>query len=145
MTETQGRQWFRKLMEPYITGKLLKFQPIESPSTGLGIPDWWFKTVDTEGWIEEKTVRPVNENGVKIDWRPGQFRWMRDYVRLHGLGFLFVFTDHGMYHSLTVFMNDSIRESYSMEEFTGLYCFSVTDIRDVEASVLYDVLKVGHQ
>ena len=86
MTESSIRQWLIKLLKPYP----IKLQPIESGSTGLGIPDLYFRATKQSGWIEFK-IGKVNKNGeIKLRWEPGQLNWIKEHAELNGRTFLFV-------------------------------------------------------
>ena len=112
MNEAEGRQWLFKLLknEPII------LQRIESESTGIGIPDIFFRTPFLDGWIELKQVKGdyTKKQIVTIPWRKGQFEWMRRYIGMGGHGLLFVFfeTTPG-YKTLAVFEKDNVRKTYT--------------------------------
>jgi hypothetical protein len=143
MTETEGRRWFRKKTRGLVSVGELMFQPIESSRTGIGVPDWWFRTRHDEGWVEEKELRAPLKEVVRIPWRPGQFEWMRRYVQLGGHGLLFVFvewcyTNHD-FRTLTVFEDFAVQREYSTEEWRGLRSMDVK-LADVHKQDLLDLL-----
>lgn len=65
-------------------------QPIESPTTGVGILDLYFRTEKCGGWIELKVGHVSATGEVKIKWQPGQLSWIKRHVALSGKTFLFV-------------------------------------------------------
>ncbi len=70
------------------------FQPIESHGT-VGIPDLFFlnTTNSMAGWAELKEIDDFRDE-VRIPWRPGQHRWMQQYVRNGGVGILLCTSKH---------------------------------------------------
>ncbi len=123
MTETQGRQWLMKLLK----NEPIKLQPIESHGTGSGIPDIWFRTNTSEGWIELKEVHypKRKETTIKIPWRAAQLNWLKSYMQLGGHGILLVFfIDTFNTHCAYVFEGSNILKEYTQEQFHMLCSFS---------------------
>ena len=86
MTEASIRRWLIKLLK----NQPIKLQPIESGSTGLGIPDLYFRAAKQGGWVEFKVAR-MNEAGeIKLRWEPGQLNWIKEHAELNGKTFLFI-------------------------------------------------------
>ena len=86
MTEASIRRWLIKLLKPCA----IKLQPIESGSTGIGIPDFYFRTAKQGGWIELKVGKLNAKGEIKLRWQPGQLNWIREHAKLLGKTFLFI-------------------------------------------------------
>ena len=65
------------------------WQPVESWSTGRGVPDVNFCFAGTEGWIENK-VAATN----KVEMRPEQVAWHERRIRAGGRTFIAVRFKH---------------------------------------------------
>ena len=61
----------------------MMLQRIESGGTGRGIPDFFFKTIYDEGWIELKEIT-ITSCRISVPWRPGQLPWIKKYAQLRG-------------------------------------------------------------
>lgn len=83
-------------------------QPIESGSTGLGIPDLFVRTVEVSAWIELKFERYEPGIPYTVPYRPGQFGWLTQHYKLGGTAILGIWTPSGLH----CFMNEFIREVY---------------------------------
>jgi len=127
-------------MRKSITRKILKelphslVQPIESGGTSLGIPDIYFKTVYSEGWIELKQFMFRNNHCVYIPFRPGQIAWINNYLSLHGnIAILGTFTlnkhTRDWQKLWIIIKNRFIKEVYTYEEF--LTIADVTLLEDI--------------
>lgn len=99
-------------------------QRIESPST-LGIPDLYFYNQNSgeSGWAELKEINDFNPV-VKIPWRPGQFKWMRTYVKRGGTGILICTSKHSDHWYF--FYGERIKRSYMIEEIDSMSGYSGT-------------------
>lgn len=67
-----------------------KFTSIESPSTEPGIPDVHYKGKNWEGWIELKQGIITKEGFLKIIYRPGQVKWLTEYIKKGGRGLVII-------------------------------------------------------
>lgn len=59
---------------------------IETPATGVGIPDMFIQGAGDDLFIEAKLLKiGINDlhDKVKIPWRPGQVAWASKYSMLH--------------------------------------------------------------
>lgn len=135
MLETDLYQWtIRKLR-----GATVKLQAIESGSTGLGIPDWFYRTLTIDGWIEAKCLKDVKEI-VKIPFRPGQFSWLMNYTKLHGNALLFV--QHKEW--LTIFQGMMIQREYTIDEFLRQNVMHES-LDNITKKMLYSILSRGNK
>lgn len=117
MLERDIRHWFINIMKGYP----IKIQPIESHGTGR-IPDLFFRTSFIDGWIELKCIDRLSDT-ITIPWRPGQYPWIRDYVKLGGLAFLFVGFMNFDKISIAVFRNKWILKTYTNTDFHLEPCY----------------------
>ena len=90
-------------------------QRIETGSVGIGVPDFYFKTIYNGGWIELKEIKGnvSRETIIKIPFQPGQFNWIKRYISLNGNMILICSIDK-IWHC---FKGDYIREEYVWEDF----------------------------
>jgi len=107
---------YAKLRILFVRNKCL-VQRIESGTTGLGIPDIFFRTNDSEGWIELKEIFwPSKETtSIKIPFRPGQYPWLKQYTSLNGKAFL-ICSLYGK-TNIFIFLGRSIFKEYTQKEF----------------------------
>jgi hypothetical protein len=139
MTEALGRRWLKYLFK---TTNIL-IQPIESGTTGLGIPDLFIRTERSECWVELKQTRNIKK-GIRIDFRPGQLPWIMNYHKLGGRVFLFLFVktddDEVILH---VIKGNAIKSYYAnYGELIGASLLSqkLMDVsRDTMLSILRDL------
>lgn len=99
------------------------------------VPDIFFRSETQEGWIELKCL-PTITYKVTIPFRPGQFSWIRDYIRKGGTAYLFCSTPDQL---LWIFKNKDIYRSYTNKEFAGMV-HTVLDLRLIDASRLLRTL-----
>jgi hypothetical protein len=85
-------------------------QPIESGTTGLGIPDLWVRTTKVGAWVELKNEHyDLPLPGIyAVPFRTGQYGWLRRHYELGGISVLGVKAPSGVYF----FANEAIREVY---------------------------------
>lgn len=83
-------------------------QPIETGSTGLGVPDMFIRTQKTSAWMELKNFKYPVHFPVDIPFRPGQAAWLERHYGLGGISILGVSTLEGCYF----FVNENIRRTY---------------------------------
>ncbi len=106
----------RRLLKYYSKKQIpnILMQRIESGSTGIGIPDFYFKTTKEEGWIELKEIKGnvSREAIIRIPYRPGQYNWLRNYTQLNGNAILICSIDKAWY----CFKGDYIQETYIYED-----------------------------
>ena len=91
----------------------------------LGTPDLYYYTIYTEGWIELKQIKSLPKQAstkIKIPFRPGQYAWLLDRVRLNPMlhSFLVVKIEERLY----VFYNSQIQEAYTLGELLAKNCFN---------------------
>ena len=93
-------------------------QRIETGSTGIGVPDFYFKTIYNEGWIELKEIKgnTSREAIIKIPYQPGQYNWLKNYNALNGNAILICSIDKVWY----CFKGDYIQQSYIWKDFHTL-------------------------
>jgi len=117
MTETEGRRWLKSKLNPHD----VKFQPVESGGTGIGILDIFARTAYHDYWIELKIAK-FTSTGIHIAFRPGQLFWIKDYARLGGRARLIVFIPHdtGTDFAWWVFKDNDIKVDYALDELTTL-------------------------
>ena len=85
-----------------------KVQRIESGSTGLGIPDAFVRTFNTDVWMELKNLIYPVTHSVQVPFRPGQYAWLKDYARMGGNSVLAIASQEGFFF----FHNDHIQKEY---------------------------------
>ena len=85
-------------------------QPIESGTTGLGIPDMFVRTTCKDLWVELKFERYEPRLPYTVPFRPGQYGWLRRHYELGGLSVLGVWMPSGMY----LWANNNIQEVYDV-------------------------------
>jgi len=101
----------------------MKIQLIESGGTGLGIPDIFIRTLNNDVWIEAKRiVWPKRDNTeITIPFQPGQFGWIREYIKLDGKCFLAVIVNGGSYNKkIFMFYKYDIHKTYNLGSFYTL-------------------------
>lgn len=86
-------------------------QPIESGTTGLGIPDMFIRTSRMSAWVELKNERYAIRYPYYVAFRPGQAAWLERYYKLGGISILGVATLYGNFF----FVNENIRRVYESE------------------------------
>ena len=98
-------------------------QRIESGITGVGIPDIFFRTKHTDGWIELKEISwPIKkETKIYIPFRSGQFYWIHKYSCLCGNMFL-VCSIRGE-TNIYMFRRSYILREYTQKEFLRGACY----------------------
>jgi len=109
----------------------IQFQRIEYQR----VPDLYFKTEHSEGWIELKDLKKLTGT-IRIPFRPGQFAWIQKQVRLNGTVYLFCTDENDV---LWIFKNDCIKRSYNQIEFTSLV-HEALDMDFMSGKDLYDIL-----
>jgi hypothetical protein len=144
MTETKIRQYLKKLLKYEIDNGLIQFQPIESGSTGIGIPDIYFASDRKEGWIELKILKKKGTSLI-VPYRPGQWNWIQKRMHLNKRTYLFAYYQNKIY----VYFNENIRKEYS-EKITNLayyenlayydYYFTVLDFSQFDKEELKEIL-----
>jgi len=89
---------------------------IES-SAGIAVPDVYFYTPESEGWIEFKYIRSMpklKSTIIKIPFRPGQVAWLHRRFKMNknSLGFVLV----AIGNEIFLFKNENIEASYTKTE-----------------------------
>ena len=82
--------------------------PIESGTTGLGIPDLYIRTTKVSAWAELKHIRQPFTYPFVVPFRPGQHAWLTQHHRLGGVSLLIMSTPTDIF----VFKNKHIHEAY---------------------------------
>lgn len=98
--------------------------------TVIGLPDVYFKTVYSEGWMELKQISSIGRS-IKIPFRPGQYKWIKYHVELRGHAILAVSCANIWY----CFKNQWIKEIYSRNDFLGT-CFFKGEAKDINLLML---------
>jgi len=113
---------YAKLRILFVRNKCL-IQRIESGMTGLGIPDVFFRTKASDGWMELKEVSwPIRETTlIKIPFRPGQYPWIKQYSLLCGNMFL-ICSIRGE-TNVYIFRRSYILREYTQKEFLRAACY----------------------
>lgn len=103
-------------------------QPIESGSTGLGIPDLFVRTTKVSVWMELKNLRYPARFPFVVPFRPGQAAWLERHYKLGGISVLGIAAQDVKYF----FVNENIRRTYETD-FDSLCNFKCTHIigRDI--------------
>lgn len=83
-------------------------QPIESPLTGVGIPDEFVRTTKRDAWIEFKYTRQA-DMPYTVTYEDGQFSWLTRHWKLGGIAILAVWFPSGLY----MWLNERIQLSYA--------------------------------
>lgn len=86
-------------------------QPIESGTTGLGIPDMFIKTTKVSAWAELKNEKFPLRFPYFVPFRPGQAAWLERHYQLGGISILGIATPDGNFF----FVNENIRRVYESE------------------------------
>lgn len=85
-------------------------QAVESPLTGIGIPDEYVRTTRQSGWVEFKHEwHEPKSYPYKVDFREGQFPWLTQHWKLGGISVLAVWFPSG----LRCWANDRIQREYA--------------------------------
>ena len=87
-------------------------QPIESGTTGLGIPDMFIRTSKTSAWLELKNLKYGLQFPFVVPFRPGQAAWLERYYKLGGLSILGI----AVYNTKYFFVNQHIQRTYPTKE-----------------------------
>lgn len=114
----------RRVKETEIYANLVKnitntlFQSVEN-CVGAGTPDIYFSNSWNQGWSELKQFelpkRPTTQ--IVIDFRPGQYGWLRKFTKAGSLCMLICSTSVGLY----VFIGKNIKRVYrNRQEFESL-------------------------
>lgn len=76
---------FSKSLSARLHKEHLMVTRIESHNTGNGIPDMFVCGPGLDTWLELKNdiKLSINDEVIKVAWRPGQIGWMYDYFNLH--------------------------------------------------------------
>ena len=130
----------RKEMITKMDKNKILLQPIESPATGTGILDIFYRTNNADGWIELKVIDkcPVRKGIVKIPWRPGQMNWITRYLKLNGNVFLFLHIEKALW----VFKDFHIQKEYSQSEIVKLS--SYRDYwKEIDWDHIYNMLDIN--
>ena len=83
-------------------------QPVETGTTGLGVPDLFVRTTKTSAWIELKNYRYPIKYPFVVSFRPGQAMWLERHYQLGGLSVLGISTLEGNFF----FVNEKIKRTY---------------------------------
>jgi len=102
--------------------KKLKFMPvkitdIETGGTEVGVPDLHIRTNHIDIWMESKKIdrMPLRKNStITIKYRPGQYKWLKEYQKLGGVSVLAITYGHEW------FMLTDIRKKYTVDELYEL-------------------------
>lgn len=114
---------FRRAMVVAIKNTHNIAQPIESGTTGLGVPDLFVRTSKVSAWIELKNYQYPLRYPFEISFRPGQAMWLERHYKLGGVSILGVSTVEGNYF----FANESIKRIYDsdMADWCDYYCSNI--------------------
>ena len=107
MRRTEGM--FRGDLTRAIRANNCQAQPIESGTTGLGIPDLWVRTTKVGAWVELKNEHYEPRIPYVVPFKPGQYAWLKHHYELGGTSVLGVKTPSGAYF----FKNYAIQERYN--------------------------------
>lgn len=86
-------------------------QPIESGSTGLGIPDIFIRTNKHGVWAELKNLKYPLHYPFTVPFRPGQYSWLMQHTKRGGFSLLIIGTLEGVFF----FKDSNIKEVYDVE------------------------------
>lgn len=95
-------------------------QPIESGTTGLGIPDLFVRTTRVSAWVELKYARYEPSSTYEVTFREGQYGWLKRYYELGGTSVLGIWTPAGLH----CFKNESIKQYYSLKNLDLIHQLS---------------------
>ena len=87
-------------------------QDIESGGTSVGIPDKYFSSFSMQGWLELKNMGRVLRD-VEVDFRPGQYPWLRRFSRNGTFCALLVSHDDG----IAMFPGSELAVKYTARDF----------------------------
>ena len=95
-------------------------QPIESGTTGLGIPDMFIRTSKVSVWAELKNEKYRISYPYHVPFRPGQASWLERHYRLGGISVLGISTPDGDFF----FVNEHIHRIYEddLSKYCNYYC-----------------------
>jgi len=126
-----------KMIKEFKNEKIL-VQPIESSRTGTGILDVFYRTTNTDGWIEFKKLNKYPmKNIIKVPWRPGQMNWIKKYRKLNGNVFLFFYIEDALW----IFKGNNIKEQYSESYIIGS-CYTEY-WKNIDWDYIYKILNGG--
>ena len=136
MTETKVRH---ALVEKLRSANCVA-QPIESGVTGVGIPDLFVRTCKVDCWCEVKIAKPNKDwTWVRINWRPGQLRWIGEYVAHGGKVLLAVGFESKQGEALALFEYPNFLQVYAGDDFSGL-ARKVGELRPFEGKRLVSII-----
>jgi hypothetical protein len=99
----------------HVNAQGCKAQPIESGTTGLGIPDWYVRTPKVSAWAEFKNLRFPLNYPLEVPFKPGQYTWLKRHWALGGTSLLIIGTIEGIY----VWRNEHIQKVYVAPFYTS--------------------------
>ena len=99
---------------------------IESPISGNGIPDVYYRSTYYEGWIELKQLQQRKTHW-KVPFQPGQFAWLQRYHVLNGHSSLVATIDEEWF----LFSGADIKEQYPEENLIFFATTPIDIIRDL--------------
>lgn len=87
---------------------------IETGSISRGVPDLFFAGKGKFGWIELKNIQGELPEIINIDYRPGQYQWLMDYMK-EGLDvYVGISCELGIY----IYKNNLIQKMYTYYDMT---------------------------
>jgi hypothetical protein len=139
MSKYRTESRFRNVWSQILRNEEFEIQPIESGSTGNGVPDAYFSSYkyNMKGWIELKNMDELKDMN-RIDFRPGQLSWLKRFYKAGSMCVLGVAFNQGVVY----FANADIKEVYSRAEIEArihpkLYASDfIYDIRSYNENVL---------
>jgi len=90
----------------------VQVQPIESGTTGLGIPDVFIRTTKASAWVELKHEHYEPRLPYKVPFRTGQYGWLKHHYTLGGISVLGLWFPSGLH----LYVNEHIQEVYGNYE-----------------------------
>ena len=103
-------------------------QAIESPLTGIGIPDEYLRTTKKSGWVEFKYSRFEPTFPYSVTFEDGQFPWLTQHWKLGGTSVLAIWFPSGLY----CWANARIQRYYDSVVDCDLHMTSISGKRFVE-------------
>jgi hypothetical protein len=92
-------------------------QAIESPGTGVGIPDAFINKGSRAAWIEFKAVPEQNtKKGIVPGWQDGQMGWALNYKESGGRWFLVIAVGKKIFYAKVVKDRYSADELFDIKE-----------------------------
>ena len=139
--ETEMRKRLKKKLKIAIKLKKLKLIRLETGGTEIGVPDLYFWTPNSRGWIELKQVEIKSvRREISVPFRSGQLPFIRDASLFRDNVILLIEVRVEKSTLWFFVLNENIKEEYS--ELAELYTCSLLLVDEPYRSSLSEVLPI---